>query len=207
MKIIFGGSFDPVHNGHLRIATELSELFSGHGVELVPCKIPLHKAALSVSAEARRSLLEAAVQDNPVLSVNTCELDREGSSDSFTTLKSFFDQGIAPVVMAIGTDSALGLESWYRASELAGLCNLVVMKRPDFDGGALGALLESLGFEVCEDVAQLEQTESGKAYFYDVTQLQISSSDLRRKIAQNLSIKYLVPDAVQKIICDNQFYS
>lgn len=207
MKIIFGGSFDPVHNGHLRIATELSELFFGHPVELVPCKVPVHKGALTVSPEQRLQILQSAVEDNPVLLVNSCELDRKGPSDTYTTLTNLVEQGLGPVVMAVGTDSALGLASWYRASELSGLCHLAVLKRPDYEDGPLKRELEALGFELESNPSVCETCAFGKAFLFDVTQLQISSSDIRRRIAQNMSIKYLVPDAVQQIICDNRFYS
>lgn len=207
MKIIFGGSFDPVHNGHLRIATELSELFRGHPVELVPCKVPVHKDGLAVSPEQRLQILQSAVEDNPVLLVNSCELDREGVSDSYTTLVNLVDEGLGPVVMAVGTDSALGLGSWYRASELSGLCHLVVLKRPDYEEGPLKLELAALGFELVSDPSLFEICAFGKAFLFDVTQLQISSSDIRRRIAQNMTIKYLVPDAVQRIICNNRFYS
>jgi len=207
MKIIFGGSFDPVHNGHLRIATELSELFSGHPVDLVPCKVPVHKASLTVAPGMRLEILQAAVKDDPKLLVNSCELNRAGPSDSFTTVTAMVEQGLGPVVMAVGTDSALGLGSWYRAGELSGVCNLVVLKRPDYDEEPLKIVLEALGFELVSGISAFKSSAFGKAYLFDVTQLQISSSEIRRKIAQNMSIKYLVPDAVQQIICNNRFYS
>ena len=207
MKIIFGGSFDPIHNGHLRIATELSELFSGRCVEFVPCKIPLHKSSLNVSPDARLSLIQMAVEGDSRLAVNTCELEREGVSDSFTTLSILVAEGCAPVVMAVGTDSALSLDTWHRADELSALCHLVVLKRPDYDDSDLKGVLQRMGFGVTNSISELESTSSGKAYLLEVTQLEISSSAIRRKIAQNLSIKYLVPDAVDQIICNNQLYS
>ncbi len=207
MKVIFGGSFDPIHSGHLRIATELSELFSGCSVDLVPCKAPPHKSSLSVSADARLSLIQAAIADDPVLTVNTCELKREGVSDSFTTLSGLVTEGCSRVVMAIGTDAALSLDKWYRAQELSTLCHLVVLKRPDYDDSSLKGGLQRMGFQVASAVSELQSSISGKAYLFDVTQLEISSSVIRRKIAQNLSIKYLVPDAVHQIICNNNLYS
>lgn len=207
MKIIFGGSFDPIHNGHLRIATELSEAFPGSCVDLVPCKIPLHKSSLNVSPDARLSLIRAAVEGDPNLNVNPCELEREGVSDSFTTLSRFFTDGLSPIVMAVGTDSALSLEKWHRANELSTLCHLVILKRPDYDDSALNVVLGRLGFDLANTISELESRDSGKVYLLDVTQLEISSSVIRRKIAQKMSIKYLVPDAVQQIICNNQLYS
>lgn len=207
MKIIFGGSFDPIHNGHLRIATELSELFAGARVDLVPCKVPLHKASLNVSAEQRLTLIRAAIKDDPRLAVNGCELERQGRSDSYTTLKELRAERYNPVVMAIGTDSALDLGAWHKAKELAGLCHLVILKRPDYNDAALIAQLEGLGFGLASERSELENNSFGRVLFLDVTQLQISSSVIRRKIAQNLSIKYLVPDAVHQIICNNQLYS
>ncbi|KZZ40609.1 hypothetical protein A3758_07735 [Oleiphilus sp. HI0118] len=206
MKIIFGGSFDPIHIGHLRIATELSEAFSDRCVDIIPCKNPLHKSQLNVSPEARLSLIQAAVEGDARLAVNACELEREGVSDSFTTLSKLSKGGHSPIVMAIGTDSALGLDSWYKADELAELCHMVVLKRPDYSSFELEDVFRRLGFEFASTVAELEECGAGKVYLLDVTQLEISSSVIRRKIAQNLSIKYLVPDAVHQIICNNRLY-
>ncbi|KZZ76512.1 hypothetical protein A3765_24065 [Oleiphilus sp. HI0130] len=83
---------------------------------------------------------------------------------------------------------------------------MVVLKRPDYSSFELEDVFRRLGFEFASTVAELEECGAGKVYLLDVTQLEISSSVIRRKIAQNLSIKYLVPDAVHQIICNNRLY-
>lgn len=207
MRIIFGGSFDPVHNGHLQVAVELSEFFGGHQVDLLPCKQPVHKSQSTLTSDQRLMLLEAALLGEPSLGLDCREIAREGPSYSVDTLKELGSSSEDPVVMAIGTDSALSLESWYLPDQFSQLCNLVVLKRPGFDDADLCVRLKCLGFEVVSGEAlELRSTKAGLVTIIPVTQLEISSSEIRTRVAQNLSIKYLVPNAVREIICDNRFY-
>lgn len=207
MRIIFGGSFDPVHNGHLQVAVELSEFFGGHRVDLLPCKKPVHKSESTLTSDQRLMILKAALLGEPALGLDCREIAREGPSYSVDTLKELGSTNDDPVVMAIGTDSALSLESWYQSDEFSQLCNLVVLKRPGFDDTDLCVRLECSGFEVVSGEApELRSTKAGLVTIIPVTQLEISSSEIRTRIAQNLSIKYLVPNAVREIICDNHFY-
>jgi len=206
MKIIFGGSFDPVHNGHLRIATELSEMFGGQTVSLVPCKRPVHKPETTAALNHRIEMLKTVVGSDPALELDTREVDREGASYSYDTLESFKREGVESLIMAIGTDAALNLETWHKASELSGMCHIVVLKRPDYDDALLCEVFNRLGFGVVQDRSKLDDAVSGFACIEPVTQLQISSSDIRARVAQNMTIRYLVPDAVRQIICDNEIY-
>ena len=221
MHVFFGGSFDPVHNGHLRIATELSECFGNQVVHLLPCGLPPHKGQLSANHHLRVEMLRAACADNQLLQVDTREVDSavcvagadSGGSGgsaavSYTveTLHQLKNEGKSPIVMALGTDAALQLDRWHRFEELSTLCHLVVMKRPDYPSEGLGSVMQACGFEVVNEVGVLEQRHAGLCYLLDVTQLDISSSDIRRKIAQNRSIRYLVPDVIVDIICDNGRY-
>lgn len=215
MKIIFGGSFDPVHVGHLRVATELSELFNGCEVALLPCKLPVHKAATFLPAAQRLSLLRAAVAadddlggmplNGSHLTLDERELARESESFTYTTLCELKAEGQS-VVLSVGTDAALSLASWHRSEAFFELCNLVILQRPGYQHEELTKVLTLLGFDVVTDVDQLQAATEGKALLVPVTQLDISSSDIRVRAAKGKSVRYLVPDAVNRIICDNHFF-
>jgi len=205
MKIVFGGTFDPVHNGHLRVATELSELFDDGEVALMPCKLPVHKAQSSLSQQQRLVLLDAAVADSHCLTVDDRELQRTSESYTYTTLAELAETE-SNVVFSVGTDAALNMRTWYKSERLAGLCNLVVLKRPGYVESELTNVLKDLGFELVTTAEGLLSCASGGALLVSVTQLDISSSDIRNRIRRGKSVRYLVPDAVHQIICDNHLF-
>ncbi|KZY62139.1 MULTISPECIES: nicotinate (nicotinamide) nucleotide adenylyltransferase [unclassified Oleiphilus] len=204
MNILFGGSFDPVHNGHLRVATELSELFDGAQVSLIPCRDPVHKPRANIDAESRYRMLVAATEESPSLVVSRIELDAESDSYTINTLQALnSNEGL---ILAVGTDSALNMPTWHHAEVYKDLCNVVVLERPDYSNAQIENNLKSLGFSIVSSPDALRSAKTGLALIARVTQLQISSSDIRQRVAENKSIRYLVPDAVQGIICDNDFY-
>lgn len=208
MRAVFGGSFDPVHIGHLRMATELAEALDLDQVALMPCYQPVHKHGLGASAAQRLAMLERAVIDNPRLSIDRRELDRGAYSYSIDSVRSLREEAPGPVIMVMGSDSAAGLASWREAEQFASQCHLVVIERPLPQGGEQSwkAVCEALGFCRVAQPQALHGADSGLYLPLRLNLLEVSSTFIRNAVKQNRSIRYLVTDAVERYICDNGLY-
>ena len=132
MHVIYGGTFDPVHNGHLRLAIELRERLGVNSVALVPCHIPTHRERPGASGADRLALLRLAVADEPGLVVDDRELARGGASYSADTLRQLREEIGAhePLVMVLGSDAFAGFDRWQDWQAIAGLAHVVVVPRP-----------------------------------------------------------------------------
>jgi len=205
MRVVFGGTFDPVHNGHLRMATELAQVLEVGHIDLMPCYLPVHKASVSASSADRERMLALATAEDPLLTIDSREIFNQGPSYTIESVRAIKQEiGREPLVLAMGGDSALQLDSWYCASELSTYVHLAVMERPGFQVDS--KILESLGFCLSEGPASLSVRESGSAVVVRLNLLQISSTYIRRCVHEKKSIRYLVPDAVANYICDNELY-
>lgn len=207
MKVIFGGTFDPVHNGHLRMAIELAETLGGRQVHLLPCYQAVHKQGVGASPEQRLKMLHLATHDDALLAVDEREIRRETASYTIDTLRELRAQCTdETLVLAVGSDAAADMPRWREFSEFAALCHVVVMCRPGFhDAGVFGAL-EAYGFEQLQSVDALHSIKAGGLLDLRLNLLEISSSDIRTRIAQGKSVRYLVEGAVREFICDNGLY-
>ncbi len=208
MRVIFGGSFDPVHIGHLRMATELAEYLELPRVDLMPCAVPVHKRALGAGAADRLAMLELSIENNPRLGIDCRELERSEPSYSIGSLRAVREQTDEPLVLAMGSDSAAGLAAWREAECFADLCHLVVIERPDAAGRSAHwqDVVRRLRFHEVSDRAALSQAPAGLYLPLTLNLLDISSTFIRNAVTQNRSIRYLVTDAVERYICDNGLY-
>lgn len=204
---IFGGTFDPVHFGHLRPALEVAEILGVEEMRLVPARVPPHRGDPGVSAEHRLAMLERALAGQERLVIDRRELSREGPSytvDTLASLKAEYpDHGLALVV---GEDAFASLSRWHRWTELNELAHLVVMTRP----GArrvLDAALEDLSARCrVPDADALRRARAGGLLVAEVTPLAISASGIRELIAAGRDPRWLVPDAVLDYIREHGLY-
>ena len=208
---IFGGTFDPVHFGHLRPAVEVREALQLECLRLVPCGVPAHRAPPLASPEQRLAMLRAAVQGVRGLRVDSREIARRGPCYSVETLESLREaHPHAALVLVIGMDAFATLDSWHRWRELPGLAHLVVAHRPGWrDEGLfrhrhLGPLLRDA---CCEDVAALRETRAGRIFFQPVTQLDISSTRIRALLAAGKDVSFLLPARVIEVIQQQRIYT
>ena len=198
---ILGGTFDPVHFGHLRPALEVKEALALEEIRLVPCHIPPHRPQPRASAAQRVAMLEAAVGRHPAFRIDTRELQRDGPSYTFDTLASLREElGDAGLCLLMGMDAFRELTTWHRWDELIGLCHLVVMTRPGADIPAGGELADFIRRHRVPESAGLRPRPSGRLLFQPVTALAISASRLRELLAAGLSPAFLMPEAVIEII-------
>jgi nicotinate-nucleotide adenylyltransferase len=195
--VIFGGTFDPVHIGHLRVALEASE-FLDADVRLMPANTPPHRPAPKASAAQRTAMLELAVAGQRGLSVDPRELRRDGPSYTRDTLVEL--RGEVPadrsIALLLGADAFAGLPTWHRWRELFELAHVVVMTRPGHAVAPDGALADEVRARLTSDVTALQRSPSGGVLQLPVTPLEISASAVRDILAAGRDPRWLVPDAL-----------
>jgi nicotinate-nucleotide adenylyltransferase len=205
---IFGGTFDPIHYGHLRTALELKRALGLERVHFVPAANPPHRTVPTTEASLRLRMVQAAIDGEPGFVADDRELKRPGLSYTFDTLQSFrLEFPARPLCLLLGMDAFLNLPYWNKWRELLELAHIVVAQRPGWDaprGGSLGELyLERRTVQAQE----LLGTLAGRIHFQPVTQLEISSTDLRASLRAGVDPKFLVPDSVRQIILETECYA
>lgn len=207
MKVVFGGTFDPVHVGHLRMATELVSELGVNSVDLMPCYQAVHKDSVSASAESRLEMLKLATAHDSCLNVDEREIRRGCPSYTIESVREMRQElGDQALSIVMGTDAARGLRTWRQAEQLSKQTHIVVVKRPGELEGDIKQCLEQLGFEWVMSANYLHEQPGGLALMLDLTQLDISSTAIREAVRKNKSIRYLVIGAVEDYICDNALY-
>lgn len=199
---IFGGTFDPVHHGHLRAALELLQDLPLQELRLIPSRIPPHRDAPGASPEQRLAMLRAAVGGQPGFVIDKRELRRSGPSYTVDTLRSLRAElgETVPLCLIVGADAFLGLPTWHRWTELMALAHVVVMRRPGWSAPQDGVMAEVLRERGVDDPARLRERAAGHVLVHPVTQLDISASRIREEIRRGRSPRYLLPEAVWELI-------
>ncbi len=208
MICVLGGTFDPVHFGHLRPALEVQQALGVPRVHLLPCRHPPHRDPPNLGAGQRLELLRLAVEDEAALAIDERELWRDGPSYMVDTLESLrADCRTQPLCLALGMDAFLGLQGWRRWEELTALCHLVVMLRPGSDWPHEGVLAALLARSRADTADALRQQPAGLVLGVAVTRLSISSTRIRTLLAAGESVRYLLPDKVLMRIKQERWYA
>jgi nicotinate-nucleotide adenylyltransferase len=185
---IFGGSFDPVHIGHLIIAESARNQFCLEKIIFIPAGIPPHRDALIATGRHRLEMTKLAIADNPNFEVSDIEIKKEGISYTYETLQIIQKQLNAEFYIIVGWDAFVILPSWYNAEKLA----------------------EQFPFIVAPRIVEKQQAFQFpfwvKYEMLDIPRIEISSTLIRRKIKAGQSIRYLVPDSVLKYIYQEKLY-
>jgi nicotinate-nucleotide adenylyltransferase len=202
---VLGGTFDPIHLGHLRPALDCLQLLALDQVRLIPLKVAVHRPQPAAPSALRLAMLEAAIADQPGLVTDPRELERPGDSYSHDTLVHLrAELGDAePVCLLVGSDAFASFLGWYRPREILDLAHVVIMRRPGAPEGFAPDLQDLLRHRLCEDPTALRDSPSGRVLFQDVTQMDISSTRIRQLIRRGQSPRFLLPDAVLAI-CDRE---
>ena len=205
---IFGGTFDPIHFGHLRTAFELMQVLKLEELRFVPAGDPPHRGVPLAAAGLRLEMVRAAISGQPGFAVDDREVRRDGPSYTVTTLaelRAEFPR--QPICLVVGMDAFLGMDRWYQWREILRLAHVAVAHRPGWRAPTEGTLGQLLAQRGTSRVADLVDEHAGRVFVHPVTQLEISSTDLRDIIVNGRDPRYLVPDAVCEIIRRTGCYS
>ncbi len=191
---VYGGSFDPIHIGHLRSALEVSQAQELDELRFLPSGNPPHRARAQVANEHRLKMLQLAVDDAPGIGIDDRELGRKSTSYSIDTLETIqAENPQADLTLIIGMDQFNAFDTWHRWQELLQRVELVVMERP-------GETLSGSAYQLMASSLQK------RISIVSVTQLEISSSRIRKDLQAGLDIRFLVPYAVRDYILSQDLY-
>ncbi|MEM7017151.1 MAG: nicotinate-nucleotide adenylyltransferase [Pseudomonadota bacterium] len=205
---IYGGTFDPIHHGHLRVAIELYERLGLSRVHLIPSARPPHRDIPSTPAELRFEMVQAAVENISTLVADDRELRRQGRSYMVDTLLGLRDEfgSDEPLCLLLCMDAFIDLHHWHRWTELIELAHIVIVQRPG-SGLQLDDELKVF-FEryVIDTTSNLRSQSHGHIFLQPTPELNISSTAIREMLASKLNPRYLLPDSVLELIHEHQLY-
>lgn len=209
---ILGGTFNPIHFGHLRMAQELAEQLSLTEVRFIPSANPPHKPAPHVSAEHRANMVQLAIANNPLFKLDKRELLRTGASYTYDTLLSLREElgTQASITLFMGNDAFTKLNTWHRWQELLTLCHICLVARPSKLNQPTERLSKGLESYLQEHYTEtsddLTKHANGLITMRQITALDISSTAIRESLQQQHSVCYLLPDNVLSYIQEHQLY-
>ncbi|MGQ9471201.1 MAG: nicotinate-nucleotide adenylyltransferase [Candidatus Aminicenantales bacterium] len=210
---LFGGTFNPIHNGHLKVASEVSGFFSLDRVLFIPSRLPPHKPAWEVvSGEDRLRMVELAIKGYPQFEASSIEVERPGPSYSILTIKKIKQEYlVAEIFFLLGIDAFLEIKTWKDYDQVLRSCSFIVVSRPGF---TLNQATAILGDEWKDRVIEVKKTSSihqpSKAgiliFLFPMASLDISSSEIRRRLHEQEPVSGMLPEAVEKYIHQNKLY-
>ena len=208
---LFGGTFNPVHWGHLRSAEEIREAFNLAQIYFIPVHVPPHKKSNVASAAHRFNMVKRAIRGNPFFRVSNIELKRPGKSYSIDTIRHFHGLagGEQKLFFIVGTDAFREIYTWKDYPVFFSACNFIVMNRP----GTPDVQPQQIIPQDIRNKFTYRGAERGfvhssgcRIYWYSVTPFDISSTVIRKQIGRGRTIRYLVPPAVERYIDDQRLY-
>lgn len=194
---ILGGTLDPIHNGHLIVAQQALEQLNLDNVLIMPSGNPPHKSDKEITnSNLRFEMTKLALSDNDFVTASDFELSREGyiyTADTLKLLKSEISN--ADLYFILGADSLLYIDEWYKPQQIFDLCEIVVADRAN------------KADDINKKITELSQKYNNvKIHFINCPLIDISSSEIRDKVKNNKTIKYLVPSSVENFIYKNNLY-
>ena len=200
---ILGGTFDPIHNGHLRLAIQMRDHLGLESIRLVPSARPPHKGQPGALPGQRAKWIRVAIAGEPGLQLDDRELIRPGMSYTVDTLESLREElPSTPLCLIMGNDVLAELTSWHRWDELLDFAHIINVPRPGFEDPIPEHLRDWSAKHECMDPAELGQSLAGRVYHCDVPLLDISGTRIRSLITSNESPRYLLPEDVMRDIED-----
>ncbi|MCG7560606.1 nicotinate-nucleotide adenylyltransferase [Pseudoalteromonas sp. McH1-42] len=207
MIAVFGGTFDPVHLGHINMATQCMAVLTLSELRFIPNAVPVHKKGPSISTEDRLAMLQLATAHDSRFTIDRRELERDTPSYSLLTLEElkaeYPDQAM---VFLMGMDSFNSLDKWYRWQDIVSLCHLVVYQRPGDAFAPSAALQTYLEQARCSEPEQLSTLPAGLCYFLPGQPFEAASSTIRNAIKQRQAVEPWLNNAVLKYIQAHQLY-
>lgn len=209
---ILGGTFDPIHLGHLRIAEEIAEIAGLQQMRFIPARLPRLRNAPGATAEHRAEMVRLGIVGNHTFMLDEREVKRTGVSYSVESLRELEREsgGKAILCFVVGADAFLKLVEWYNWRELFQLCHFIIAARPGHSPDIRSALPLELEKECARrwvmHADSLKLAPAGSVFVAQTTLLDISATNIRKRVAAGKSIRYLVPDAINDHIAINCLY-
>ena len=207
---LLGGTFDPIHFGHLGMAQELAEALALNTVKFIPAAVPPLKSQPSASAADRCAMVQLAIANNPDFQLDDRELKRTGPSYTLDTLRSLRSELSEQdsLVLFIGSDAFKQFNRWHQWQEIIRLCHIVLVARPDSEvsTGLDPELVTFLQDHYTENAMDLQSATAGLITMQAITPLTISSSAIREQLKTRQSARYLTPDCVLDYIAQHGLY-
>ncbi|MBE0362511.1 nicotinate-nucleotide adenylyltransferase [Pseudoalteromonas ulvae UL12] len=204
---IFGGTFDPIHQGHLNIATHCIEQLPLSTLAFMPCAQPAHKTHSGVSAEQRLAMVKLAIAQQPKFTIDDRELKRKGPSYSLLSLQELRQEHPNDAIaFLIGMDSLNNLHKWYQWQEVVDLCHLIVCQRPGEALNPSPVIRDYIARNSAPDVHALKTKQAGLCYFLATSLTAISSSELREQLKTSPSLPEHLPTSVANYIKNQHIY-
>lgn len=205
---IFGGTFDPIHYGHLRTALDVQQYLSLDEVRFIPCGEPAHRNKPIAEPLQRLAMVRAAIAGQEKFRLDDREIRRQGPSymvDTLASLKQDFNN--EALCLILGTDAFNGLEQWYQWQKIFEFANIVIMQRPAVNGQVeLNKRLLAQLKDRFVGADDLKRKQNGAICFVPVTQLDISATAIRQQWQQGKNIQFFLPDSVLTLIQQQNIY-
>ena len=209
---LFGGTFDPIHFAHLRLAEEIAESFALAQVRLIPAAIPPHRGQPAASPEHRLAMTQLAIEGNDRFVVDDRELGRTGPSYTVDTLtQTRSEAGEQPLCLMMGADAFTALTTWHRWEDLFDLAHIIIARRPGYPLEQLASSLPAPLRKQYEqrlnpEPATFQHAPAGGLFTHELTALDVSATAVRKLIREGASLRYLLPDAVIAYIDTHGLY-
>ncbi|MDI3323017.1 nicotinate-nucleotide adenylyltransferase [Pontibacterium granulatum] len=206
--VFMGGTFDPVHNGHLRTALEIQQWLDVPQVSLIPSKQPVHRDAPGCTSEQRLAMVDAAVADEPSLRADAREVTSDKPSYTLLTLQGLREElgAATPICMVMGMDAYLTLPGWHQWLEFLDYAHIIVVARPGYHFEPDETMQGFTRAHRVNDTATLLSKPAGHVLIHEMTPLGISATQVRQLVTDGYSPRYLIPDPVWAYIQDNNLY-
>lgn len=203
-----GGTFDPIHFGHLRPALEITEALSLRQLFIMPNHIPPHKPASHGSAKQRCKMVELAISQQTRMAIDQRELRRDKPSYTIETLKELkMEYPDTPICFIMGMDSLISFDKWFDWQNILSYCHLVISHRPGWQSKFNTQVSALVAKHQTTEKHDLHNIQFGKIYFQATSQLAISSTEIRELLNQDISIDFLTPDSVINYIKKHHLYT
>ncbi len=198
---ILGGTFDPIHHGHLRLALEMAAALELAAVRLLPLHTPPHREPPMALPELRLLMILAAIEGQGTLLADDREINRQGISYTVDTLAEFRrEHADVPLCLILGMDAFLSLPTWRHWERIIELAHIAVAHRHDAAPSTPGVLRELLDRNRTDDPKDLDRAPAGRVYFAAIPALEISASGIRKRIAAGDNVHFLLPEPVLQLI-------
>lgn len=205
---LLGGTFDPIHLGHLRMALELYEALDLAKVHIIPTYKPMYRKQPVASPEQRFAMVKCAVANEFALVADDREIRRKGITYSIDTiLEMRAEMPDTPLCLLVGIDAFLGFSSWHRWEEILDHVHIIVAHRPHYHLPHDGIIADLIHARLQKEIAFIHENIAGGILLRPITSLEISATDIRKQIAMGRNPRYLLPDIVYDYINEHGTYT